>query len=260
MRLIRSTIAALFLSAAWGQTPDSDRIQSLERQVTQQKRLIADWGGLLRYGSDNTELPAPAPGENRVVFLGDQITESWGKGNAAFFPGKPYLNRGIGGQTSSQLLVRFRQDVIDLHSKVVVILVGTNDIAGIHGPATEEMVLDNLMSMTELAKAHQIRIVLASVPPVCDCFAKSVARERWQGRIVELNKEIEDYAAKSGSVYLDYYSALVGAGGLAMKRELTSDGILPNDAGYNTMASLAEKAIAKALERSNRELTPKGLE
>jgi lysophospholipase L1-like esterase len=211
--------------------------------------LLRDWGGLVRYGSDNSELHPPAPGENRVVFLGDQITESWGEGNAQFFPGKPYLNRGIGGQTSSQLLVRFRQDVIELQPKIVVILAGTNDIAGVHGPATEEMIVENLMSMTELANAHGIRVVLASVPPVCDCFVKSTARQRWQGRIVELNGEIEDYAKKSGAVYLDYYSAMTAAGGLEMKKELTSDGILPNDAGYNVMAPLAERAIARALEK-----------
>ncbi len=223
-----------------------------------QKRVLSDWGGLLRYGSDNTELPAPAPGENRVVFLGDQITESWGKGNAQFFPGKPYLNRGISGQTSSQLLVRFRQDVIDLQAKVVVILVGTNDIAGVHGPATEEMILDNLMSMAELAGAHGIRVVLASTLPICDCFVKSIARERWQGRIADLNQEIRDYAAKSGSVYLDYYSAMAGVGGLEMKKELTTDGILPNDAGYNEMAPLAERAIAAALGKGDRKFEPGG--
>lgn len=247
MRFICISIATLFLIAVQAQTPDADRIQLLEKQVTQQKRLIADWGGLLHYGSDNTELPSPGPGENRVIFLGDQITEAWGKGNAEFFPGKPYLNRGVSGQTSSQLLVRFRQDVIDLHPKVVIILVGTNDIAGVHGPTTEEMVVDNLMSMAELANMHQIRVVLASVLPVCDCFVKSIARERWQGRIAELNEQIRDYAAKSGSVYLDYYSALVSASGLDMKKELTSDGILPNDSGYSAMAPLANRAITKAL-------------
>lgn len=228
-------------------TAEADRIQALERQLAAQKRVLYDWGGLLKYGSDDTELPLPAPGENRVVFLGDQITELWGKGNAPFFPGKAYLNRGISGQTSSQLLVRFRQDVIDLHAKIVVILVGTNDIAGVHGPTTEEMVVDNLMSMTELASAHRIRVVLASVLPVCDCFVKSIARERWEGRIAELNQEIKDYAAKNGLVYLDYYSAMVDSRALEMKRELTSDGVLPNDAGYGAMAPLAEGAIARAL-------------
>ncbi len=233
-------------------TAEADRVQVLERQLAAQKRLLYDWGGLLKYGSDNTELPPPAPGEHRVVFLGDQITESWGKGSAPFFPGKPYLNRGISGQTSSQLLVRFRQDVIDLHAKVVIILIGTNDIAGVHGPTTEEMVVDNLMTMSELASAHRIRVVLASVLPVCDCFVKSMARERWEGRISELNDEIKAYAKKNGLVYLDYYSAMANSGALEMKRELTSDGIVPNDAGYLTMAPLAEKAIANALEKNER--------
>lgn len=265
MRCRLLTVAALFLATGFAgaagiqaQSSDADRIQLLEKRLALQRRLLSDWGGLLRYGSDDTEVPPPAAGEKRVVFFGDQITESWGKGNALFFPGKPYLNRGVSGQTSSQLLVRFRQDVIELQPKVVVVLAGTNDIAGVHGPATEEMVVENLMSMTELAHMHGIRVVLASVLPVCDCFVKSVARERWEGRISELNEEIKDYAAKSGSVYLDYYSAMADSGGLEMKKELTSDGILPNDEGYNEMAPLAEKAIAKALEKGNGVLNLEG--
>lgn len=238
-------------SCAWGQTPEADRIRLLERQLAAQKHQMMDWGGLLHYGSDNTELHPPGPGEDRVIFLGDQITESWGEGNPPFFPGKPYLNRGIAGQTSSQMLLRFRQDVIELQPKVVVILAGTNDIAGVHGPATEEMITENLMTMTELARAHGIEVVLASVLPVCDCFVKSMQRQRWHARIVELNDGIKDYANKSGCPYLDYYSAMVDAGGFAMKKELTSDGILPDEAGYNVMSPLAEQAIQRARSKRN---------
>src|ERR1044071_4190563 len=135
---------------------------------TPPRHLLIDWAGLTRYGSENAELRLPKPGEDRVVFLGDQVTENWGQGSAKFFPGKPYLNRGIADQTSPQMLVRFRQDVISLHPKVVVIEAGTNDIASVTGPSTEGMIAENFTSMVELAKVNGIRVVLASVLPVCD--------------------------------------------------------------------------------------------
>lgn len=202
-----------------------------------------DWAGLNRYGSEDTELRAPKPGENRVVFLGDQITEDWGA-DGAFFPGKPYLNRGIRNQTTPQMLVRFRQDVIALKPKVVIIQGGTNDLASVTGPATEGMIAENFESMVELAKVNGIRVVLASVTPVCNCFGNQTAR-RPQGKIIGLNGWIKGYAARSGSVYLDYYSAL--AEGRNFKKQLTTDGLLPNKAGYAVMAPLAEKAISEAL-------------
>jgi lysophospholipase L1-like esterase len=234
-------------TALWCQQPCSDRVQSLERQLTAQAREIRDWGGLIRYGSDNSELRPPAAGENRVVFLGDQITESWGRGNANLFAGKSWLNRGVAGQTTDQMLIRFRQDVIDLHPKAVVILAGVNDIAGLHVAATEEMILDNLMSIAELARANGIRVVLASLTPVCDCFTKGAARQRWQERINEVNELLEKYCARSGAIYLNYFPAL--ADGDNLKKELTSDGVLPNEAGYRVMGVLAEKAVAEALSR-----------
>jgi lysophospholipase L1-like esterase len=235
----------VFVPVARAQDTSSDRVQSLERQLAEQRKALKDWGGLIRYGSDNSELPPPAKGETRVVFLGDQITDFWGRRTASFFPGKPWLNRGIAGQTTDQMLVRFRQDVVSLRPKVVVILGGLNDIAGLHGPATEETVLDNLMSMTELAHANGIRVVLASVTPICDCFTKGSARQRWQERISEVNELIRKYCARSGATYLDYYSAMSADDDL--KKDLTSDGVLPNDAGYGIMAPLAERAIAEAL-------------
>jgi len=219
---------------AAAQAPDSEKLH----------HLFTDWASLTRYGSEDTEIRPPKPGEDRVVFLGDEITEFWGQGEAKFFPGKPYINRGIAHQTTPQMLVRFRQDVIALQPKVVVIQAGANDLAGYTGPATEGMMGENLTSMTELAKVNGIRVVLASVTPVCDCFKNQTAL-RPQGKIIGLNGWIKDYAARSGSVYLDYYSAL--AEGRNFKKELTSDGLVPDDAGYAVMAPLAEKAIAQAL-------------
>ena len=228
-----------------GQPVDpAQTIADLERELAEHIRLLTDWGGLVRYGSENAELGPPAPGVDRVVFLGDEITERWGRGNAKFFPGKPYLNRGIARQTTPQMLVRFRQDVIGLKPKVVVIQGGSNDFAGYAGPATEGTIAENFMSMTELAKVHGIRVVLASVTPVCDCF-QPVTERRPPGKIIGLNGWLKGYAQRSGSVYLDYYSALVQ--GREMKKELTVDGVVPNDAGYEAMAPVALRAIAEAL-------------
>ena len=244
----KSLIALLAAAPVlWCQQPCSERLQALEQQLTTQTRSMRDWGGLIRYGSENSELRPPGAGENRIVFLGDQITEFWNRGNANFFSEKSWLNRGIAGQTTDQMLIRFRQDVIDLHPKAVVILAGVNDIAGLHGAATEEMIVDNLMSMAELARANGIRVVLASLTPVCDCFTKGTARQRWQERINEVNELIQKYSARSGAAYLDYFPALAEDGNL--KKELTSDGVVPNDAGYRVMGPLAAKAVADALAR-----------
>lgn len=220
--------------------------EELEREIAAQQRLLNDWAGLTRYGSENTELKLPT-NENRVVFIGDEITENWGQGEAKFFPGKPYFNRGIARQTTPQMLVRFRQDVISLKPKVVVIQSGTNDIAGAAGPITEAMAGENFMSMVELAKVHGIKVVLASLTPVCDCFRNLTGR-RPPGKIIGMNAWLKSYAAQSGSIYLDYYSIFVD--GRAMKKELTVDGLIPNDAGYEKMAALAEKAIAEALSHN----------
>lgn len=230
---------------AGAQDPSADRIQAIERQLRQQEHTLKDYGGLNVYGSDDSELRPPAKGEDRVIFLGDQITKFWGSDGGTFFPGKPWLNRGIAGQTTDQMLIRFRQDVIALHPKVVVILGGLNDVAGIHTPSSEQLVLDNLMSMTELAQANGISVVVASLTPVCDCFTKG-GRKRWQGRIVEVNELIQKYCAEAGAIYLDYYSAMNQQDDF--KKELTKDGVLPNDAGYAVMAPLASKAIAEALK------------
>lgn len=236
----------VLISLGWSQ-PKADcaaTITALEQQITAQKNRLWDWAGLIRYGSENTELPKPKADESRVVFLGDEITENWGQGGAKFFPGKPYLNRGIKGQTSPQMLVRFRQDVIKLKPKVVVISAGTNDLASITGPITQQMFAENIMSIVELAKSNGIKVVLASLTPICDCYTKQSLLRPF-GKIIGMNGWLKEYAAESGSVYLDYYSAL--AEGRNLKKEFTNDGVLLNDAGYAALAPLAERAIAQAL-------------
>jgi lysophospholipase L1-like esterase len=235
--------AVLCLFLALGQA-HAQTTGQLEQELNAYRRVLMDFGGLTRYGSQNAELRLK-PGEDRVVFLGDEITENWGTGKTKFFPGKPYLNRGITRQTTAQMLVRFRQDVIDLQPKVVIIQAGTNDLASVMGPSTEGTMAEHFMSMVELAHVHGIRVILASVTPVCDCVRPQTDR-RPPGKIIGLNGWLKEYAAKSKSIYLDYYSGLVE--GRAMKRELTVDGLIPNDAGYEKMAPLAERAIAESLK------------
>lgn len=238
-------IALTLMSLTTGLCAQDVPPEDLEREVIALRRLVGDWAGLTRYGSENAEVKL-LPNEDRVVFLGDEITESWGEGETKFFPGKPYFNRGIARQTSGQMLLRFRQDVLALKPKVVVILAGGNDLAGNSGPITEAMAAENFMSMVELAKLHGIRVVLASVPPVCDCVRKLTAR-RPLGKILSLNGWLKRYAESTGSVYLNYHAAL--ADGRAMNKDLTVDGLIPNDAGYAKMAPLAEAAITEALAK-----------
>jgi lysophospholipase L1-like esterase len=206
-----------------------------------------DYGQLARYRDANAALEPPAPGQNRVVFFGDSITDSWKL--ADYFPSKPYLNRGIGGQTTPQMLVRFRQDVINLHPKVVVILAGTNDIAGNTGPMRLEDIEADYASLAELARASHIAVVYSSVLPVHNYTPKSqdFFAQRSTAKILALNRWLKDYCVASHLVYLDYFTALVDDKGL-LKRELAEDGLHPNAAGFKIMAPLAEAAIGKALE------------
>ena len=204
-----------------------------------------DFGQLARYRAENKALAAGAAAHDRVVFFGDSITDLWKL--QTYFAGKTYVNRGIGGQTTPQMLVRFRQDVIDLAPKAVVILAGTNDIAGNTGPMRDEDIEADLATMTELAKSHGVAVVVGSILPVHnytprsqDFFAQRPAR-----RILDVNRWLKDYCAKNGIVYLDYFSAMVDAEGL-LRKELADDGLHPNDAGYKIMAPLAEAAIAAA--------------
>ena len=207
-----------------------------------------DYGQLARYRAADAELLNAGPVKDRVVFFGDSITDIWKLQN--YFPGKPYVNRGISGQTTPQMLLRFRQDVIDLKPRAVVILAGTNDIAGNTGPMRNEDIEANLATMAELAKAHRIPVVFASILPVHNYTAKSqdFFAQRPGARILQVNRWLKAYCEKKGIVYLDYFSAVVDDKGL-LKKELAEDGLHPNDAGYKIMAPLAEKAIAKAMGR-----------
>jgi lysophospholipase L1-like esterase len=234
--MTRSALTAFALVAAafdavLAQTPD---------------RLRTDWAYLERYRADNAALGPPKAGEHRVVFMGNSITEGWAKYFPTMFANKPYVGRGISGQTTPQMLVRFRQDVIALKPEVVVILAGTNDIAGNTGPSSLEMIEDNLASMAELAQANHIRVVLSSVLPVFDYPWKPGLEPA--PKIVALNAWIKQYAATHNAVYLDYHSAMADERH-GMRADLAGDGVHPNEAGYRIMAPLAERAIAEALGR-----------
>ena len=202
------------------------------------------WANTERFKEDNAKLGLPSAGENRIVFMGNSITEGWGNFCPEFFVNKPYINRGIGGQTTPQMLVRFRPDVINLKPAVVIILAGTNDIAGNTGPSTLEMIADNIISMAELAKTNHIKVILCSVLPVFDYPWKPGLKP--VGKIATVNGMIKDYAAKNNDIYLDYYSAMADEQ-KGMKKEYTYDGVHPNKEGYKVMAPLAEEAIKKAL-------------
>jgi lysophospholipase L1-like esterase len=206
-----------------------------------------DYGQLSRYRAANEALGAPKPGENRVVFFGDSITDIWKLEDN--FPGKPYVNRGIGGQTTPQMLVRFRQDVIDLQPKVLVILAGTNDIAGNTGPMRNEDIEANFASFAELARVHGIKVVYSSILPVHNYTerSKDFFAQRPMSRILTLNDWLKKYCAENKIVYLDYFSALVDDKGM-LKKDLADDGLHPNAAGYKIMAPLAEAAIRKAMK------------
>ena len=216
------------------------------QQVAAMERRLSDWANLARYRDANAALGQPGPGENRVVFMGNSITDAWAKSFPAMFPGKPYVGRGISGQTTPQMLVRFRQDVVALKPKVVVILAGINDIAGNTGPSSQQMIADNLTSMTEIAKANGIRVVLASVLPAYDFPWRRGLQPA--PKVAALNEWIRQYAQQAGVVYLDYYSRMVDARG-GLPPELASDEVHPTEAGYRLMAPLAEAAIQQALSQ-----------
>ncbi|MBS1842307.1 MAG: SGNH/GDSL hydrolase family protein [Acidobacteria bacterium] len=216
---------------------------------------LKDWPDLARYRDANTKIAAPAKNETRVVFLGDSITDAWVRPQfGGFFPDKPYIDRGISGQTTPQMLIRFRPDVIALRPKVVVILAGTNDIAGNTGPMSLEEIESNLASMAELARSHKIKVVLSSVLPVYDGGHNREGKEivmtdrRPPEKILALNAWIKKYAAESKLTYLDYFSAMVNEKGF-LKKDLSEDGLHPNKAGYAVMAPLAESAIQSALKK-----------
>jgi lysophospholipase L1-like esterase len=213
------------------------------------------WPGFERYAAANKELAPPQPRQRRVVFFGDSITDNWNRPTfGGFFPGKPYINRGIGGQTAGQMLVRFRSDVVAARPRAVVILAGTNDVSGNAGPLPQDVIQGHLASIAELAKAAGIRVVLASLLPARDGKLDASGKPRvWskdrpKETLLELNRWIADYARKNRHVFLDYHTAVADAEG-ALKDGLTYDGLHPNAAGYAVMAPLAEAAITRAIGR-----------
>ncbi len=217
-------------------------------QVARLQKLGSDYAQLARYRDDNAKLPPPTPGEQRVVFYGDSITDAWGRrgDETKFFAGKPYVNRGISGQTTAQMLVRFQQDVVHLKPAAVVILAGTNDLAGNTGLSTLPMIEDNLTSMAEIAQANGIRVILASVLPASEYPWRPDVHPA--AKIRELNAWIKQYCKEHGFTYVDYYAAMANAQG-GLDPTLAKDGVHPTAAGYAIMAPLAEKSIAAALAR-----------
>jgi lysophospholipase L1-like esterase len=210
--------------------------------------MLTDFPWLAKFHDDDVKLGAPAAGEKRVVFMGDSITEGWHLDQS--FPGKPYVNRGISGQTTPQMLLRFRQDVIDLEPKAVVILAGTNDIAGNTGPETLEQIEGNIASMAELAESHHIRVVLCSILPAFDY--------PWQPgltpapKIMKINAWLRGYAQSKGFVYVDFHSAMKDDRD-GLPPTLSKDGVHPLPAGFALMTTLAEAGIEKALKPGTRD-------
>lgn len=259
MKRISILIFALtiFSVSVLAQTP-SPSPGTLDFEKARADRIQArynDFANFARYREANKQIPAPAKDENRVVFMGDSITDGW-KLNE-YFPNQPFVNRGISGQTTPQMLLRFRADVIDLKPKVVVILAGTNDIAGNTGEMTLEQIENNYASMAELARAHDIKVVFASILPVSDYSTNKAGEkivrtvQRQPAQILALNRWLKNYAAQNDFVYLDYFSATVDDKGF-LKAELANDGLHPNAKGYELMKPLAEQAVKIALKQKQK--------
>jgi len=213
--------------------------------IHKKKHNKADWAKLRMYATDNERLKSMPPGEQRIVFMGNSITEQWKTIDRSFFAAKPYINRGISGQTTPQMLVRFREDVIELKPDIVVILAGINDIAENTGPTTLDNIFGNIVSMAELAKANNIKVILSSVLPAYD-FPWNPGLEPAE-KVVKLNTMIKSYADKNNIAYVDYYSAMVDER-KGLKAELSDDGVHPTLAGYKVMEPLVEEAIARVLK------------
>ena len=205
-----------------------------------------DWANLERFQEENAVLLVPDSTQQRVVFMGNSITEGWINMRPEFFEGKPYVNRGIGGQTTPQMLLRFRRDVIDLKPSAVVILAGINDIAGNTGPSTIDMIMDNLISMAELATANQIKVIFCSVLPAKDFPWRSGLEPA--EKVIKLNTLLQSYAKEHNLVYVDYFSAMVDSSN-GLREDLGYDGVHPNALGYSIMEPLVEKALLKALNQ-----------
>jgi lysophospholipase L1-like esterase len=255
MNNMKLTCSLIFLLLFFGQYVNAQEEQAAKiidgktgeqiiREYEYWVNIKNDWPNLGHYREANAILPSPAPGENRVVFMGNSITEGWILTSPEFFEGKPYIDRGISGQTTPQMLIRFRPDVIDLRPKVVVILCGVNDIAQNTGPSTLEMIEGNITSMAELAKANGIKAILCSVLPAYD-FPWRPGLEPAE-KIVALNAWIKEYSTKNGFIYLDYFSSMADERN-GLKSDYSEDGVHPNLKGYKVMEGLVEKAIATAM-------------
>lgn len=258
--VLGNLLTALCAASAGAQqtpsAPDCAELPAVKARLEQSESRLRDWAGLGRYREANSRLATPPRSERRVVFIGDSITDWWDdaeRGNK-FFPGKPYVNRGIGGQTTPQMLIRFYPDVIALRPKAVVILAGTNDLSGDSSPARIEQIQNNLSAMAQLARAHDIRVVFASLLPIHDAghdtAGKPIKRtERRPPEMIRaLNAWMRTYAASNKHTYLDYHSALVDDRGM-LRTELSEDGLHVNPKGYAIMLPLAEAAVASALKR-----------
>lgn len=203
-----------------------------------------DWANLKRYQKENDLLKKVENNGDRIVFMGNSITEGWSNHQPEFFKDKPYINRGIGGQTTPQMLIRFKQDVVDLQPKVVVICAGTNDIAENTGPSTLKMIVDNITAMAEIAKANNIKVIIASVHPAYDYPWRNGLQPN--EKIPALNKLLKEYSVKNNVVYLDYFEAM-NDGNNGLIAAYTYDGVHPNKKGYQVMEPLAEAALKKVL-------------
>ena len=247
-------VGAFLATASYAQTPPASpkpALSPLERwRATRIDVYMNNFAELSRYREANAQLKPPAPGEKRVVFFGDSITDGWLL--TEYFPGKPYVNRGISAQSTPQMLVRFQQDVVTLRPKAVVILAGTNDIAGNTGPMRLEDIEADFASLAQLAKANDIKVVLSSILPVNNYTiqGEDYSADRPDEKILELNRWLSAYCREHGCVYLDYFHAMVDDKG-KLKKELSDDGLHPNPAGYKVMAPLAEAAVTKALNHGH---------
>ncbi len=253
--LLFVTLTCAISTFAQTPTPTPDALTVEKQRGDRLQSRLNDYAQLGRYAEANTKILPQPKGENRVVFLGDSITDGWKLGE--YFPNQPFINRGISGQTTPQMLIRMRPDVIAHKPKVVVLLAGTNDIAGNTGVMSNEIIEGNIASIVELAHANGINVVLSSILPISD-YNKNKAGEaivrslqRPPDRILALNAWMKKYCDENGLVYLDYFSATVDDKGF-LKAELANDGLHPNAEGYKIMQKLAAEAIAKALKKKQK--------
>lgn len=230
-------------------SPEEESNRQIMAEYERWSGIRDDWPNLNRFREANDKLAPPAEGEKRVVFMGNSITEGWSQHYPEFFEGKPYINRGIGGQTTPQMLIRFRPDVINLSPDVVVILAGTNDVAGNTGPSTLKMIEDNIFSMAELAQVHGIRVILSSILPVYDYPWKPGLEPA--DKIITLNNRMKEFAEENNMIYLDYFTSMADDRN-GMKPEYSSDEVHPNREAYKVMSELAEEAIKEALSEETR--------